>query len=355
MISILGNQLVTESYYGSDIEEVTLENSQKYERDNGLHVAIQESYSDIVGIYEAIAITDMKELQQRNATGTLMESSIVMEGFKERVKAIWEKIKEWVQKLWTKIKTFFKNLYTVISSLFMSGKQFVDKNKKALSSLSSKKVTLKNTFKYEAKMLETLELKSSSKDELASEIEKNIEECKSIIGPDGKINDKAKLEKMKAMLKEAKDSKEETLEITRGLVAGKKGAKLTNDEYQDALDVYFQGGDRVAGDVEYTVAEAITLLTANYKKAADSAYNKYEKDFKSMKSANDKFKNIAEQIEESSVSSLAVETINLYISLTNGASSIYATALSKWKKAVAAANANAKKVCVRAMIGKVDQ
>ena len=355
MISILGNQLVTESYCGSDIEEVALENSQKYERDNGLHVAIQESYSDIVGIYEAIAITDMRELQQRNATGTLMESSIVMEGFKERVKAIWEKIKEWVQKLWTKIKTFFKNLYTVISSLFMSGKQFVDKNKKALSSLSSKKVTLKNTFKYEAKVMESFDLKATDKDEILSDLEKDLEKYKNLVGSDGKLKDKNALETEKAAIKAIKDSKDESLELVRGTIVDKKGTKLTNDEFQDALDVYFQGGDRVAGDVEYTVAEAVTLLTANYKKAVDAAYNKFEKNLKNVKSASDKFRNTAEKIEDSSVSALAVDAINVYVSLANGITGLCATALSKWKKAVSAANANAKKVCVRAMIGKVDQ
>lgn len=354
MISILGNQLVTESYYGSDIEEVTLENPQKYERDNGMYIAIQESYSDIVGIYEAIAITDMKELQQRASTGTLMESTIVMEGFKERVKAIWEKIKAWLTKLWNKIKTFFKNLYTVISSLFMSGKQFVEKNKKALTSVGSKKVTLKNTFKYELKKLESVDQLNSS-DDYTAEYEKLIDRAKAVINTDGTIKDQAKLDELKAELKAMKDGKDDDIAEYRGAMVGKANKKLTAEEYQDELDVYFQNGDRVAGDVTYTVNEAMTLLLANHKKAVDTAQTAFDKLFKKVNAVNDKFKNTAEKLDNSTVSAVVVDTINAFVSVQNGLSSAMATFLSKWRKAVNTANSDAKRVCVRAMIGKVDQ
>lgn len=354
MISILGNQIVTESFQGSEIEEVALENSQKYERDNGMYVAIQESYSDIVGIYEAIAVTDMCELKQRQADGTLMESTIVMEGFKERVKSIWEKIKAWVQKLWVKLKTFFKNLYTVVSSLFMSGKQFVEKNKKALSTVSSKKVTLNNTFKYEVKTLNaTIGDNDSENHEKA--LSSILDEAKALVDAQGNLTDENKLQELKDKLKEVKDGKDDTVAAARGKFAGQGNKKLTTEEYLDALDVYFQGGNRVAGDATYTVQEAMDLLLADHKKFVDTAQKKVESGLKKANSINDKFKNNAEKISNSAVVSVAVEAINAYISVTNSTNSVIATYISKWRKAVGAANANAKKVCVRAMVGKVDK
>ena len=353
MISILGNQLVTESYSGSEIEEVALENSQKYERENGMYLAIQESYSDIVGIYEAIAVTDMKELQQRQSEGTLMEATVVMEGFKERAKAIYDKIKAWLQNLWTKIKAFFKKLYTIISSLFMNGKDFVEKNKKALAALGSKKVTLKNTYKYSVSSVAAPKLENFGLGNIEGLYKDFVEGAAKCENSNGEISDQATLDRLKEQLEHEKNNKEESLDKLRGSILGK--ASLTEQEYSNAIETILQGGKNAPGEATYTVTEAMELLTADHMKFIKTAETTIHDMLGKVDSLSKKFESKAASIKSSDVMALATKYITHLTSYANGAISIASTTVSKTKTAIKAANANAKKVCVMALTGRVDK
>jgi hypothetical protein len=353
MISILGNQLITESYSGYDIEEVALENSQRYERDNGMYLAIQESYSDIVGIYEAIAITDMKELQQRQTEGTLMEATVVMEGFKERAKAIYEKIKAWLQNLWTKIKAFFKKLYTILSSLFMSGKDFVEKNKKALTALGSKKVTLKNTYKYSVKSVGSPNFDAIGLGNIENLYKDFVEGAAKCEDNEGKITNQAEVDRLKEKLDHEKNEKENSLDKLRGGLL-EEGPK-TEQEFANAIEAKLQDGKLAPGDVTYTVTEAMDLLTADFIKSAKSAETAANNMLAKVGELNKKFESKASTIKNGTIMGIATAYVTHLTSYASSAVNIVSTSISKQRSAIKAANANAKKVCVMALTGRVDK
>lgn len=354
MISILGNQLLTESY-GSNIEDITLESPEKYGRDNGLHVAIQESYQDIVSIYEAIAVLDIQNILYKQKTGTLMESTVVMEGFKERVTEIWKKIKEWITKLWNKIKVFFKNLIVRMQSLFMSGKDFVNKYKKELEKVKSKKVTIKNTFKYDMKNLFD---KNSMKD-MTSML---LDGFNDIITLSKEVDKKANndqdtskyLESAKEKIAKMKESEDEKLDDARAMMANVSG-KLDSSEYAEALKVSFQGGDRVPGDKQFTVSEAMDFLLKDYGKKVKEFESEFNNVCAAINRQNDTMKNTAEKFENSDLKSIMIELASYVSTFSSKVITIMNTYVSVWKTTVNSANAVMKKVCVRAAVQKYDE
>lgn len=118
---------------------------KKYSAEYGEQLIAMETLADSQAIFEC-AFYDLEVMEfqsyMNSANNGVMEGTIVMEGFKDKVASIIETVKAKIKDLWEKFKSWMHNVKRYLEGIFMDAGDFVNKYEAEL------KVLKLSGFKY---------------------------------------------------------------------------------------------------------------------------------------------------------------------------------------------------------------